>query len=67
MEGMPASLASDTRIERLSRGDNPPCDPAARPHLAKFIAAGIWALLAPAPTRSRSPVATTTTTPRRPI
>ncbi len=45
---------SDTRIQRLSRGDNPPCDPAARPHLARFITAGIWALLAPASPRSRS-------------
>jgi AcrR family transcriptional regulator len=52
---------SDTRIQRLSQGENPPCDPAARPHLAKFITAGIWALLAPAPSRSRS----TTATPSR--
>jgi len=44
---------SDTRIQRLSLGENQPCDPAAKPRLAKFITAGIWALLAPLSPRSR--------------
>lgn len=59
---------SDSRIQRLSLGENVPCDPSARPHLAKFITTGIGALLRPAPTRarSRSVSVTTTTTTRRP-
>ena len=51
---------SDTRVQRLSRGENLLRDPAALPRLAKFITAGIWALLVPAPPRSRSTTATTT-------
>ena len=45
---------SDTRVQRLSRGENAPCDLGAKPRLAKFISAGIWALLAPPLPRSRS-------------
>lgn len=56
---------SDTRIQRLSRGENPPCDPAARPRLAAFITAGIWALLAPPPPHPRSRSRSTTTTASR--
>ena len=56
---------SDTRIQRLSRGENPPCDPAARPRLATFISAGIWALLAPQAAHSRSRSRSTTTTASR--
>jgi AcrR family transcriptional regulator len=36
---------SDTRVERLSRGDNRPGDPAATPQLVQFIVGGLRAAL----------------------
>lgn len=45
---------SDTRVQRLSRGDNVPCDPQAQPLLLNFIVGGIRAALpVPAPTKTR--------------
>lgn len=40
---------SDTRVQRLSNGDNLPCDPQAQPLLLNFIVGGIRAAL-PVPT-----------------
>lgn len=45
---------SDTRVQRLSSGDNVPCDPQAQPLLLNFIVGGIRAALpVPAPTKTR--------------
>lgn len=60
---------SDSRIERLSRGENTPSDPSATPRLIRFITAGVQAALsteaATALPHSRSRSIPTTTTRRR--
>ena len=53
---------SDTRIERLSRGENRGSDPAAAPLLVNFIVGGLRAAL-PAPARRKAPSRTTTGRP----
>lgn len=45
---------SDHRVQRLSRGENTPGDPAAAEILVRFITAGIAAVLSPPVSRSRS-------------
>ena len=55
---------SDSRIERLSRGENTQSDPAAAPLLASFIVGGIRAAIADVPSNTRSssnPLSTTRT------
>jgi AcrR family transcriptional regulator len=60
MLGAVLHFLSDTRVERLSKGENRPADPAAKDTLLCFVAAGFRAVLvaAPAPktktTRRRS-------------
>jgi AcrR family transcriptional regulator len=60
---------SDSRISRLSHGENTPSDPAATPRLIRFITAGVQASLSAAvpaaAVTSRSRSITPTTTRRR--
>ena len=44
---------TDVRVERLSRGENRPADPAVAPLLVTFVAAGFRAVLAAAPRAAR--------------
>lgn len=56
---------SDSRIERLSRGENTPGDPLVTPRLIRFITAGVQAALGAGAARPRSSSSTTPTTTRR--
>ncbi|MCD2341886.1 TetR/AcrR family transcriptional regulator [Ideonella azotifigens] len=45
MLGALLHFLSDTRVARLSKGENQPADPAATPHLLRFVTAGFRAVL----------------------
>lgn len=57
MLGALLHFLSDARVERLSRGQNRPADPARKDTLVRFVAAGFRAVLAPVDVRAAKPVA----------
>lgn len=66
MLGALTHFLTDLRVERLSRGENTPADPAAKDRLIAFVAAGFRATLPQKAPRVRGAGSLTRSTPRRP-
>ena len=65
MLGALTHFLTDLRVERLSRGENTPADPAAKDRLIAFVAAGFRATLPQQAQRARRAPTLTRSTPRR--